>query len=126
MRAEYGYSGWEISTNVRSSSTPASTSSSRSAARPASPTWDAPSNFNAQPFTYKRRCVITRTSSARSMPTASVWATAKYAIMGLSSGGGAALTIAAQNRRTSDRAASLSGYNWMTAPGMHRDPAVDV
>ena len=42
----------------------------------------------------------------------------RYAIMGLSMGGNAALTIGAQNRQHFDRAGSLSGYTWLSAPGM--------
>lgn len=119
MRAEYGYSGWEINTNVQKLVN-AGVNVAEPIGGPASfyADWDGLSNFNGQPFTYKWRCVITksliRTLDANGFRVGN----GKYAIMGLSSGGGAALTIAAQNRQNFDRAASLSGYNWMTAPGM--------
>ena len=119
MRAEYGYSGWEINTNVQKLVN-AGVNVVQPVGGPASfyADWDAPSNFNAQPFTYKWRCVITRSLIRTLDANGFRVGNGKYAIMGLSSGGGAALTIAAQNRQNFDRAASLSGYNWMTAPGM--------
>ncbi|GAA4742868.1 alpha/beta hydrolase [Gordonia alkaliphila] len=123
MRAEYGTSGWEQQTNIQ-----------RLADRgvnvvepiggPASfyTNWDAPSNFNGQQRTYKWGCVITRLATNLRKGTGGVPKLAtkngKFAIMGISSGGNAALTHAAQRRDLFYAAASLSGYNYLTAPGM--------
>lgn len=116
MRANYFQSGWQAETNV-----------ARLADRgvnvvmpiggPASfyTNWDAPSNFNGQQNRYMWECVITQKipPMLRGMGLHG-----KYAIMGISSGGNAALSIAARHPALFDRAGSLSGYNWLTAPGM--------
>ena len=101
-------------------SAPASTSWSRSVARRASSTnRDAPSNFNNQPFQGMWNCVITNTLiKALDRRGYRVGKSRRYAIMGLDGWGNAALTIGAQNRQHFDRAGSLSGYTWLSAPGM--------
>ncbi|UAK37103.1 esterase family protein [Gordonia bronchialis] len=121
MRAQYDYSGWEINTNVQEM-VKSGVNVVEPIGGPASfyTDWNAPSNFNGQRYRYTWNCVITNTLirglDARGFR---VGASKKYAIMGVSMGGNAALTIAAQNRRNFDRAGSLSGYNFLSAPGMH-------
>ncbi len=120
MRAQYDYSGWEINTNVQEM-VRSGVNVVEPIGGPASfyTDWDAPSNFNGQRYRYTWNCVITRTLiqglDARGFRVGN----GKYAIAGVSMGGNAALTIAAQNRNNFDRAASLSGYNFLSAPGMH-------
>ncbi|MAU83778.1 alpha/beta hydrolase family protein [Gordonia sp. Z-3] len=120
MRAQYDYSGWEINTNVQEM-VRSGVNVVEPIGGPASfySDWDAPSNFNNQPYRYMWNCVITR-SLVRELDRRGfrVGASRKYAIAGLSSGGNAALVIGAQNRHNFDRAASLSGYNFLNAPGM--------
>ena len=121
MRAQYDYSGWEINTNVQEM-VKSGVNVVEPIGGPASfyTDWNAPSNFNGQRYRYTWNCVITNTLirglDARGFR---VGASKKYAIMGVSMGGNAALVIAAQNRRNFDRAGSLSGYNFLSAPGMH-------
>ncbi|MYR07496.1 esterase family protein [Gordonia sp. SID5947] len=120
MRAQYDYSGWEINSNVQEM-VRSGVNVVEPIGGPASfySDWDAPSNFNGQKYTYKWNCVITNTLiRALDARGYRVGAGRKYAIAGLSMGGNAALVIGAQNRRNFDRAASLSGYNFLNAPGM--------
>ena len=119
MRAQYDRSGWAINTNAR-----------RLADRGVNvvmpiggpnsfyTNWDAPSNFNGQRARYRWGCVIN--NSVYNMMRRNGFASkgGKYAIMGISMGGNAALTNAAQNRRKWYAAGSLSGYNFLSAPGM--------
>ncbi|WP_040524995.1 alpha/beta hydrolase [Gordonia effusa] len=120
MRAQYDYSGWEINTNIQEM-VRSGVNVVEPIGGPASfyTDWNAPSNFNNQRYRYRWNCVITNTLirglDARGFRVGN----RKYAIMGLSMGGNAALVIGAQNRRNFDRAASLSGYNFLSAPGMH-------
>ncbi|MFT3901389.1 MAG: alpha/beta hydrolase family protein [Gordonia sp. (in: high G+C Gram-positive bacteria)] len=120
MRAQYDYSGWEINTNIQEM-VRSGVNVVEPVGGPASfyTDWVAPSNFNHQRYRYRWNCVITR-SLIRNLDARGfrVGKRKKYAIMGLSMGGNAALSIAAQNRRNFDRAGSLSGYNWLSAPGM--------
>ncbi|MFW0789746.1 alpha/beta hydrolase [Gordonia sp. CPCC 205333] len=120
MRAQYDYNGWEINTNIQEM-VRSGVNVVEPIGGPASfyTDWNAPSNFNNQRYRYRWNCVITNTLirglDARGFRVGN----GKYAIMGLSMGGNAALVIGAQNRRNFDRAASLSGYNFLSAPGMH-------
>ncbi|MFW0786243.1 alpha/beta hydrolase family protein [Gordonia sp. CPCC 206044] len=120
MRAQYDYSGWEINTNIQEM-VKSGVNVVEPIGGPASfyTDWNAPSNFNGQKYTYKWNCVITR-SLVRGLDARGFRVgNGKYAIMGLSSGGNAALVIGAQNRHNFDRAGSLSGYDFLSAPGMH-------
>ncbi len=120
MRAQYDYSGWEINTNIQEM-VRSGVNVVEPIGGPASfyTNWDAPSNFNNQPFRYMWNCVITNTLiKALDRRGYRVGKSRRYAIMGLSMGGNAALTIGAQNRQHFDRAGSLSGYTWLSAPGM--------
>ncbi|MGB3304299.1 alpha/beta hydrolase [Gordonia sp. (in: high G+C Gram-positive bacteria)] len=119
MRAGYDRSGWDIETNAK-----------RLADRGVNVVmpvggpnsfytdWDAPSNFNGQRKAYKWGCVIDKrlVPALRSRGFASKGG--KYAIMGLSMGGGAALVHAAQRRDLYYAAGSMSGYLTLSAPGM--------
>ncbi|GED96327.1 esterase [Gordonia crocea] len=120
MRAQYDYSGWEINTNIQEM-VRSGVNVVQPIGGPASfyTDWVAPSNFNNQRYRYAWNCVITR-SLIRGLDARGfrVGKSRKYAIMGLSMGGNAALVIGAQNRRNFDRAGSLSGYNFLSAPGM--------
>lgn len=120
MRAQYDYSGWEINTNVQEL-VRSGVNVVEPIGGPASfyTDWNAPSNFNNQRYRYAWNCVITRTLIAGLDSRGFRVGNGKYAIMGLSMGGNAALVIGAQNRRNFDRAASLSGYTFLSAPGMH-------
>ncbi|WP_137723370.1 alpha/beta hydrolase [Prescottella subtropica] len=78
--------------------------------------WYNPSNFNAQPFTYKWETFLTR-----ELPDY----LARYGVdrtntgvVGISMGGTAAMTLAAYHRDQFRFAGSLSGYLHTTAPGM--------
>lgn len=119
MRAQYDYSGWEINTNIQEM-VRSGVNVVEPIGGPASfySDWDAPSNFNGQPFRYRWNCVIANSLVGKLDSMGLRGRSGRYAIMGLSSGGNAALTIAAHNRSKFDRAGSLSGYNWLTAPGM--------
>lgn len=119
MRAQYDYSGWEINTNIQEM-VRSGVNVIEPIGGPASfySDWDAPSNFNGQPYRYRWNCVITKSLVSKLDSMNLRGPSGRYAIMGLSSGGNSALTIAAHNRHNFDRAASLSGYNWLTAPGM--------
>ncbi len=80
--------------------------------------WDAPSNFNAQPYRYRWSCAINRSL----IPTLdrmglAVGKTGKYAIMGISMGGNSSMVIGANNPRI-DHLFSMSGYLNLSAPGM--------
>ncbi len=81
--------------------------------------WDAPSNFNNQPYRYQWDCLISD-KLVRAMDQAGLrkgpWG--KYAIGGISMGGSAALVIAANNRQDFSHAFSMSGYTNLSAPGM--------
>jgi len=81
--------------------------------------WNAPSNFNRQPYKYMWNCVITNTlvkgMDARGLR---VGPGGKYAIAGISMGGNAALVIGANNKQNYSHAFSMSGYLNLSAPGM--------
>lgn len=119
MRAGYDRSGWDIETNARALADHG-VNVVMPVGGPASfyTNWDAPSNFNGQRKAYKWGCVIDNrlVPALRSKGFASKGG--KYAIMGLSMGGGAALTHAAQRRDLYYAAGSLSGYLTLSAPGM--------
>ncbi|MEE4023935.1 alpha/beta hydrolase-fold protein [Gordonia sp. PKS22-38] len=119
MRAQYDYSGWEINTNVQEM-VRSGVNVVEPIGGPASfySDWDAPSNFNNQPYRYTWNCVITKTLIRELDRRGFRGPSGRYAIAGLSSGGNAALVIGAQNRHNFDRVASLSGYNFLNAPGM--------
>lgn len=79
--------------------------------------WYAPSNFNAQPYTYKWESFLTR-----NLPDhlAAVYGISRNsnAVVGLSMGGNAALILAAYHRDQFTFAGSMSGYLNLSAPGM--------
>lgn len=80
--------------------------------------WDAPSNFNNQPYRYRWSCAINQSL----IPTLdrmglAVGKTGKYAIMGISMGGNSSMIIGANNPRI-DHIFSMSGYLNLSAPGM--------
>lgn len=80
--------------------------------------WNAPSNFNNQPYRYRWSCAINQ----RLIPELdrrglAVGRTGKYAIMGISMGGNSAMVIGANNPRI-DHMFSMSGYLNLSAPGM--------
>ncbi len=79
--------------------------------------WYAPSNFNAQPYTYKWESFLTR-----NLPDhlAAVYGISRSsnAVVGLSMGGNAALILAAYHRDQFTFAGSMSGYLNLSAPGM--------
>ncbi|NLG45070.1 alpha/beta hydrolase family protein [Gordonia sp. (in: high G+C Gram-positive bacteria)] len=119
MRARYDRSGWDIETNAR-----------RLADRGVDVVmpvggpnsfytdWDAPSNFNGQKKRYRWGCVIDNRLVPKMRELGFPGKNRKYAIMGLSMGGGAALTHAAQRRDLYYAAGSMSGYLTLSAPGM--------
>jgi diacylglycerol O-acyltransferase/trehalose O-mycolyltransferase len=80
--------------------------------------WDAPSNFNNQPYRYRWNCAIQSLLipylDRRGL---AVGRTGKYAIMGISMGGNSAMVIGANNPRI-DHLFSMSGYLNLSAPGM--------
>ncbi|GAC58031.1 putative mycolyltransferase [Gordonia hirsuta DSM 44140 = NBRC 16056] len=119
MRAQYDFSGWEINTNVQKLVNHG-VNVVEPIGGPASfyTDWDAPSNFNNQKRAYKWGCVIDKRLVPALKQRGFKGKGGKYAIMGLSSGGNAALTHAAQRRDLYHAAGSLSGYNYLTAPGM--------
>lgn len=123
MRAQYDRSGWAINTNVKRLADQG-VNVVMPVGGPASfyTNWNAPSNFNGQQTRYMWDCVI----NDRLVPRLRADGFAgrgsgrntKYAIMGISSGGNAALVHAAHHRDKYYAAGSLSGYNYLTAPGM--------
>ncbi|GAA1482331.1 hypothetical protein GCM10009624_27710 [Gordonia sinesedis] len=124
MRAQYDYSGWEFNTNVQELVN-RGVNVVEPIGGPASfyMNWAAPSNFNNQGFTYRWECVINNSlvpwMRANGFKGRGLnGKAAKYAIMGLSSGGNAALVLASKRRDQYYAAGSLSGYNWLSAPGM--------
>lgn len=79
--------------------------------------WYAPSNFNAQPYTYRWESFLTQ-----NLPN---HLAAKYgidrnnnAVVGLSMGGNAALILSAFHRDQFKFAGAMSGYLNLSAPGM--------
>jgi diacylglycerol O-acyltransferase / trehalose O-mycolyltransferase / mycolyltransferase Ag85 len=78
--------------------------------------WVAPSNFNKQQVTYKWETFLTK-ELPDYLATRGVSRT-NNAILGLSMGGSAALSLAAHHRDQFKAAASLSGYLHLSAPGM--------
>ncbi|WP_084436036.1 alpha/beta hydrolase [Aldersonia kunmingensis] len=78
--------------------------------------WYSPSNFNGQKTTYKWETFLTK-----ELPEyLEGWGISKAnnAVVGLSMGGSAALTLAAHHRDQFKFAGSLSGYLNISAPGM--------
>ncbi|MGC4933182.1 alpha/beta hydrolase [Gordonia sp. DT30] len=120
MRAQYDFSGWEINTNIQEL-VKQGINVVEPIGGPASfyTNWNAASNFNGQQAPYKWECVINDRLApalrARHFGTKG----GKFAIMGVSSGGNAALTLAAHRRDLYYAAGSLSGYDFLSAPGMH-------
>ncbi|MFT3716395.1 MAG: alpha/beta hydrolase-fold protein [Gordonia sp. (in: high G+C Gram-positive bacteria)] len=119
LRAEYGTSGWFQQTNawrlvnqgvnvVMPVGGPASFYTD----------WDAPSNFNGQRARYRWGCVIDKGVVPMLRRAGFGSKNGKYALAGVSAGGNAALTHAAQRRDLYYAAASFSGYNYLSAPGM--------
>ncbi|AOW93791.1 mycolyltransferase [Rhodococcus sp. WMMA185] len=78
--------------------------------------WYAPSNFNGQKFTYKWETFLTK-DLPEFLADYGVSPT-NNAVLGLSMGGSAALTLAAYHREQFKFAGSLSGYLNISAPGM--------
>ncbi|MDP8016460.1 alpha/beta hydrolase [Prescottella equi] len=78
--------------------------------------WYNPSNFNAQPITYKWETFLTR-ELPDYLANFGVDRT-NTGVVGLSMGGTAAMTLAAYHRDQFRFAGSLSGYLNTTAPGM--------
>jgi diacylglycerol O-acyltransferase/trehalose O-mycolyltransferase len=78
--------------------------------------WYAPSNFNGQPVTYKWETFLTQ-ELPNFLANYGVSRT-NNAVLGLSMGGSAALTLAAYHRDQFKFAGSLSGYLNISAPGM--------
>lgn len=78
--------------------------------------WYNASNFNNQSVTYKWETFLTR-HLPHALAARGVDRT-RNAIVGLSMGGTAALNLAAHHRDQFRFAGSLSGYPWLTAPGM--------
>ncbi|CAM3139489.1 alpha/beta hydrolase family protein [Prescottella defluvii] len=78
--------------------------------------WYAPSNFNGQEITYKWETFLTEELPAY-LATRGVSRT-NNAVLGLSMGGSAALTLAAYHRDQFKFAGSFSGYLHISAPGM--------
>ena len=119
MRAEYGTSGWYQQTNAWKLAN-RGVNVVMPVGGPASfyTDWDAPSNFNGQQARYRWACVLNKQIVPYLKRNGFASKGGKYALMGISSGGNAALTNAAQNRNLYYAAASLSGYNYLSAPGM--------
>lgn len=123
LRAQYDYSGWEINTNIQELVNKG-VNVVEPIGGPASfyTDWNAPSNFNGQQSPYRWECVINRTlPQALKSGKFGRFGTkdGKFAIMGVSAGGNAALTLASKRRDLYYAAGSLSGYNFLSAPGMH-------
>ncbi|MET4614159.1 diacylglycerol O-acyltransferase/trehalose O-mycolyltransferase [Rhodococcus sp. PvR044] len=78
--------------------------------------WIAPSNFNGQRTTYKWESFLTN-ELPDYLATRGVSRT-NNAVVGLSMGGSAALSLAAHHRDQFKAAGSLSGYLNLSAPGM--------
>ncbi|WP_197037777.1 MULTISPECIES: alpha/beta hydrolase family protein [Actinomycetes] len=120
LRATYDVSGWEHETNVQNMVN-SGVNVVMPVGGPASfySDWNAPSNFNRQPYKYMWNCVITNTlvkgMDARGLR---VGPGGKYAIAGISMGGNAALVIGANNKQNYSHAFSMSGYLNLSAPGM--------
>ncbi|WP_250324621.1 alpha/beta hydrolase family protein [Williamsia sp. CHRR-6] len=80
--------------------------------------WNAPSNFNNQPYRYRWSCAINqRLIPFLDSKRLAVGPAGKYAIMGISMGGNSAMIIGANNPRISHMF-SMSGYLNLSAPGM--------
>ncbi|MGW5521962.1 alpha/beta hydrolase [Gordonia sp. NPDC003950] len=120
MRAQYDYSGWEINTNIQEL-VKRGINVVEPIGGPASfyTNWNAPSNFNGQQRRYMWECVIQNRLVPALKQRGYKGKNGKYAIMGISSGGNAALSLAAHRPDLYYAAGSLSGYNFLSAPGMH-------
>ncbi|MFT4044984.1 MAG: alpha/beta hydrolase family protein [Gordonia sp. (in: high G+C Gram-positive bacteria)] len=120
MRAQYDFSGWEINTNVQELVT-RGVNVVEPIGGPASfyTNWDSPSNFNGQQRRYMWECVIQNRLVPALRARGFRGKGGKYAIMGISSGGNAALVLAAKRRDLYYAAGSLSGYDFLSSPGMH-------
>lgn len=119
LRAQNDFSGWEINTNVQNM-----VNYGVNVVEPVGgyeswySDWNAPDNFSGQKFRYMWNCVITRSVVGWMDSQGLRGPSGKYAIMGLSMGGNAALVIGANNQNNFDRAGSMSGYLNLSAPGM--------
>ena len=120
MRAQYDFSGWEINTNVQELVN-RGVNVVEPIGGPASfyTNWNAPSNFNGQQRRYMWECVIQNRLAPALRQKGFKGKGGKYAIMGISSGGNAALVLAAKRPDLYYAAGSLSGYDFLSAPGMH-------
>ncbi len=120
MRAQYDFSGWEINTNVQELVN-RGVNVVEPIGGPASfyTDWNAPSNFNGQQSRYMWECVINNRLPQALRANGFQGKNGKYAIMGVSMGGNAALVLASKRRDLYYAAGSLSGYNFLSAPGMH-------
>lgn len=118
LRATNDVSGWEHNTRVQDMA-----DSGVNVVQPVGglaswyADWDAPSNFNNQQFRYEWNCVISW-SLVRGMDAAGLRGpSGRYAIAGISMGGGPALVIAANNRHNFSHAFSMSGVLALSVPG---------
>ncbi|EOM74707.1 85 complex protein [Rhodococcus rhodnii LMG 5362] len=118
LRATWDVSGWEHETNAAwladhgvNVIMPVGGESSFYA------DWYAPSNFNAQPFTYKWESFLTQNLPDHLAGRYGI-SRNNNAVVGLSMGGNAALILAAYHRNQFAFAGSLSGYLNLSAPGM--------
>ncbi|MGV9825148.1 alpha/beta hydrolase [Gordonia sp. NPDC003429] len=120
MRAQYDFSGWEINTNVQELVN-RGVNVVEPIGGPASfyTNWNAPSNFNGQQRRYMWECVIQNRLVPALRARGFKGKNGKYAVMGISSGGNAALVLAAKRPDLYYAAGSLSGYDFLSAPGMH-------
>ncbi|WP_020106519.1 alpha/beta hydrolase family protein [Nocardia sp. 348MFTsu5.1] len=119
LRATTDISGWEHETNVQNM-----VDRGVNVVMPVGGTasfysdWDAPNNFNGQPYAYRWNCVISRSLIAGMDARGLRGPSGKYAIAGLSMGGNAALVIGANNKQNFSHTFSMSGYLNLSAPGM--------
>lgn len=79
--------------------------------------WDAKSG-NKVKYRYRWTCRLTKIIEELDARGMAVGRSGKYAIMGISMGGGAALTYGAYHRKRISHAFSMSGYISLASPGM--------
>lgn len=119
LRATHDVSGWEHETNVQNM-----VNSGVNVVMPVGGTasfysdWNAPSNFNRQPYRYQWNCFITGPLVNYMKGRGLDGPSGKFAIAGISMGGNAALVIGANNKQNFSHAFSMSGYLNLSAPGM--------